>query len=225
MAVTNQHLVIAKKVLTALTWKRILILFLLLAAFLSATLGWTFRDQLFKGSSTVENRLSVNPGLVVSVNIKNEIDSIVRRSPIILGIKIVSINFQRNIRTDSYANFDHPVVSEVYTLSINNKVYETPLFTENKDTNKQVLRLISGEFLCIPFEQTTAYKLTPTLNSFVKYVCSSAIPPYHGDFSGFLTIYLGMEPTKDDKERLFLLSRDISLKIYEENKHGKDDNR
>lgn len=221
MFLTNTHIILAKKILSMMTWKRIFVIFILLITITMLIMTWTFRKEIFFKEEVI-NRLSTNVVMSVSPSIKNEIDDIVRKSVLINGIKIITINFQRNIRTDSYASFDNPVIQEVYNKGITSKVYETPLFSENKLSNKRLLRLISGEFICVPYKETLGYTSAPYLDGIITDVCATAIPPYQGDFSGILSIYLSAHPTKDDTERLFLLSRDISIKIYEENKYARE---
>lgn len=221
MAIKDRHLVYARKFLVALSWKRIFMIVILAAVGIGGILGWAFKEE---NAKTV-NRLSYNSSLVVSVSTKNEIDSIVKKSPIIVGMKVVTVNFQRNIRTDTYVFFDEPRLSDIYTNIMNNKVYDTPLFTENKINNRHILRLISGEFVCLPFKETSGYTIAPELSVAVTDVCATGIPPYHGDFSGLLTIYLTSHPSKDDIERFFLLSRDLSIKIYEDTKNAKNNHR
>jgi hypothetical protein len=215
MTITEQHLLFFKEFLSILTWKRVGILAVTVVIIIILSGVYAFRKELF--SHTTENRLSVNTTLTVSMSTRDEIDSVVRRSPLISGIRVTSINFQRNIKTDSYINFKSTLVAELYGKFVNNRVYEIPLFDDSKDRNRRIFKLIGGEFVCSPIKDTND---VPGLEAHITSVCEAAIPPYHGDFSGILTLYLLNTPTKNDTESLFLLSRDLAVKIYEENKYA-----
>ncbi len=101
---------------------------------------------------------------------------------------------------------------------MNNKVVETALFDENKVNNNRIIRLISGEFVCVPYRESSAYTYAPEAESIVSTVCATGIPPSYGEFTGILTIYLKDKPDKDFTEQLFLLSRSLSVRIFDDNK-------
>lgn len=223
MAVKNQHLILARKFLGALTWRKILSVFVLSFISIVIVFAWLYKKDTYPEVATIQR---YRPTMGVSLSIQNDIESIVKKSPIIVGIQIITINFQNNIQLESHSYFDDLTARKIHEEYLVNKVFDIPLFTDNKVTNRRFLRLIGGEFVCTSFKETAIYSSTPQLKSVVTDVCSMAIPPYHGDFSGIFNIYLSGHPTKDDTERLFLLSREFSLKIYEENKHAKkEDNR
>ncbi len=221
MAVKNQHLILARKFLSLLTWRKILSVFVILLVSAVIIFSWLYRSDVYTNVLVMSNE----PALRISLPVKNEIDSIVIKSPLIVSIQVITINFQYNIQIDSYTSIDDMKFRQIYDDYLKNKVFETPLFGDSKETNRRLLRLISGEFVCSPFKETIGYSRTPQLGSVVTDICSMAIPPYHGDFSGILNIYLSNHPTKDDTERLFLLSRDISIKVYEENKYARENKR
>ena len=110
----------------------------------------------------------------------------------------------------------------MYNKYLNSKIVDVPLFTEDKKDNNRLLRLINGEFICMPYKDSTAYKYVPEGEQLISTVCGIGIPPSYGEFSGILTIYLKDVPNSDLTEQLFLLSREISLRIYDDN--GTEDN-
>jgi hypothetical protein len=217
MAVKNLHLIIARKFLMFLTWKKILMVLGIAVVLAIIVSVWLVNRNIDTPISISKD----NHFLKVSSGIKNEIDTVVKKSPILVGIQVISINFQQNIRDDVYTSFDNGRALRIYEEYLANKAFNVPLFSDNKLTNRRLLRLISGEFVCTPFKETVVYYQAPKLADQITDVCSMAIPPYHGDFSGIFNVYLTSHPTKDDEELLFLLSRDFSFKIYEENKNAK----
>lgn len=193
-----------------------LLLKIIIAAIVSAScIIWFFGSSLDQPSRFPS---AVNV-LNLSTALKSEIDSTVRKNPVITAVQIVTIHFPQNVKVGTYMSVDNVQLQEVYDSYVRNKVFETPLFDADSAINQRTLKLINGEFLCSPFSESTAHKYAPAAGAYIKWVCALGIPPYHnGEFLGILTIYLKDIPTKEETESLFLYSRDLSIKIYEENK-------
>lgn len=216
MGIEDHHITAAKGVLSLLSWKRLIKVGVIAIIAIMLVLGWLARGIIFeKNPHPNFSKVSV---LKISPAVKTEIDDIVKKSDPIIGIQIVTINFQKNIRSETYMSVDSPAVQEIYNRFVNNKVVETALFDENKVNNNRIIRLINGEFVCVPYRDATAYKYAPDAEAFISTVCAIGIPPSYGEFSGILTIYLKDKPNKDLTEQLFLLSRTLSVRINDDNK-------
>lgn len=176
-------------------------------------LSFIWSDRIFApGTAEVSTKLSVAP------SIRNEIDLSVRKNDDIVGIQVVTINFQKNIRLETYMSIDDPILQSIYDKFVATSVIDTPLFDETELNNQRVLRLINGEFVCVPFEQTPAFKYGPAAKQYVKNVCAIGIPPYNlAEFSGILTIYLNKDIKDLNKEELFFFARNLSLSIAYDN--------
>lgn len=205
-----------KKVIELKTLWRISVIFLFIL-FFSLFFLYFLRD-----SYLPDNRArSVAKGtLNITESTGLYIDRTVNKDKNIVGIQIVTINFQMNTRTETYMSIDNSAVQEIYNRFINNKVIETPIFSTNKDDNSRILKLITGEFVCVPYEKSTAYRFAPEAKVFITTVCAIGIPPEHyGEFSGIVTIYLRETLSKEREEQLFLFARDLSVKLADENKN------
>jgi hypothetical protein len=164
--------------------------------------------------SNTEDRLDI---LEITVSVGNYIDSIVKKNQIIEAIQVVTINFQSNVRLDTSMNINDIMLQDIYNGFTNNKIVDTPVFTEEKENNQRILKLINGEFLCIPFRESSAYKYAPQAEQFVKHVCAIGIPPTPAGFSGILVLYLKTTPSADEKANLFFFARELSAIITEDN--------
>ncbi len=216
MGIEDHHISALRRVLSLLSWDRLFKVGVIAILAIILVLGWLARGVVFDQKPPPNfSKVSV---LKISQPIRNEIDDIVKKQDIILGIQVVTINFQKNIRTETLMSMDSPALQAIYNRFVNNKVVETALFDESKVNNNRIIRLINGEFVCVPYREATAYKYAPDAESLVSTVCAIGIPPSYGEFSGIITIYLKDKPNKDLTEQLFLLSRTLSIKIYEENK-------
>ncbi len=214
IAISDKHITAVKTILTFLNWRRlgkfaILALLSTLLVFL-----WLSRDSLFSAGF---NPTTTIPLLRISPGSKEVIETIVHKSDRIVAIQVITINFQKNIRVDTYSSIDDPRVESIYKEVNNNRIVEIPLFDDSKSNNNKVLRLINGEFVCMPYSEYIAYKYAPEIERYVGHVCSIGIPPGYGNFSGILTMYLKDTPNKEDTEQIFLLSRNLSFRIFNDN--------
>lgn len=163
---------------------------------------------------------SVNKLYIPDV-IRGDIENVVRKKENLVGLQIVTIHFQRNIRIETLMTISNETVQVIYDRYINSRVIETPFFNSDPENNTRMLRLINGEFVCVPYEKSIAYTIAPAALEYVKSVCAIGIPPHnHGEFTGIITLYLAAAPAPGEIETLFLFVRDLSVKIDSANKLG-----
>lgn len=156
--------------------------------------------------------------LRITTTVKTEIDDAVQKSKLITGIHIVSVDFKKNIRIETYMSIDNVVLQNMYTMFIQDQAVKTPFFNNDKENNARMIRLIQGDFVCVPYKNSTAYKYAPSAETYVKYVCGLGIPPQHyNNFSGILTLYLTEVPAQQQLDQLFIFTRSLSIKIIEDN--------
>ena len=153
--------------------------------------------------------------LTITDSIKKQISSIVKKSPDIVAVQVITLNFHKNIRVETYMNISNPIVQEAYDLYLKRKILEVPLFTVDKEKNNRIFSIINGEFTCTPYKESMAYKYAPQLDQVaITDVCSIGIPPYNNNISGLISVYLKYHPSVDEKQNIFLSMRDISNRIY-----------
>lgn len=156
--------------------------------------------------------------LYISKSTKEKIDNTVDRKEIIVGIQIVGVDYRRNIREEEYVSIGDSVVNGIYLAYKNNRIAETPLFTKEKIINDRIIRLLSGEFICVPFVDSLAYRYAPAAATVIDHICALGIPPRsYGDLKGMITIYMNKTPTLEEKSDMFNIARDLSNMISEEN--------
>lgn len=213
MPISDKHLTAAHTILTFLTWKRLCKLAALILSLSLLVLLWiVHRSETISYSPTTKVSL-----LYINPNLKNDIQNIVDKNDNIIGIQIITINFQKNIRVSTFSSIDNPKVEEIFNKLHNNQVIEFPLFNESTKNNTRILNLINGEFICVPFTDHIAYTYAPEAGKYIGHICSIGIPPSYGNFSGIVTIYLRSAPSRDDNEQMFSLARNISLRIFNDN--------
>ena len=170
---------------------------------------------LFSITKMKEKKTSI---LIISKEVRKRIDDTVDKKEMISGIQIVGVDYRRNIRVDEYVSIGDSVVNQIYLAYRNNRIAETPLFTKEKIINDRIIRLLSGEFVCVPFTDSLAYRYAPGAAAVIEYICALGIPPHsYGDLKGIITVYINKIPTEDERLEIFTIARDLSVTIGEEN--------
>lgn len=200
-----------------LSWKRLfVILTLVLFSVFLLLLTELAKDIFFKKDLPM-------PGdsvklLNISREVKKDLREFNSKFESVVGIQIVTLNFQRNIRVETYTDIDNPVVSEVYNSFISRRITDTPIFDNDSQNNSRMVKILNGEFNCVPYNKSKAYTYAPQLQNYISDVCALSIPPYNHEITGIMTVYFQTTPTPAEKEIVFLFLRNESQKIYEDSR-------
>lgn len=203
-----------RRFLDALSWKKIAQLAAFLFVIVSGWVTFEMREPIY--NFIVQSRIQKSqPSVLSSISKKTAsvIDSMVIQSPLIIGISIVNVDFQRNLRTIIYTSIDDNGLKAEY-----DKVYVStslPLFDTNVSNNKRLVGIINGEFICSPYADTVSAETAPATKKYIQTACISGIPPYYGAFSGIVNIYLTRQPTPEEVDQIRVLSRNISVLVYD----------
>ena len=213
MSISDFHIIITTKVIRFLSWKRIFLFFLVISGLCGCILFFQFSSfSLQKRIPTAGDKVKL---LIVNNNVKTKITNLVTtRSDLIAGVRILTLNFQRNIRIATFAEIENKDLLNIYNTHLNNRVYDVPIFSDSIADNNLILHIINGEFICIPFKGSLGYKRAPDASPYINSMCIIGIPPYNNDVSGLMTIYFSREPTPEERATIFLFMRDISMNIY-----------
>ena len=160
----------------------------------------------------------------VGIETQNEVQALVAGDRRIVGVSIMSADLRLNEAKTVYffgdsAELNNTKIRAEYSSS------RLPMFTGNEDNNKDIIKLINGEFTCVPFEKTLQAKIYPELSTVVRAMCMSSIPSYYGYFSGFVVAYIS-EPPSDERQlqyKLFIekLANDVYFRDVISSKQNK----
>lgn len=195
-----------------LSWKRLL----LISAIPLCILVYVslFLDVAHQG------RDSVNVAkLYVSSSTKDRLREANQHDDEIVAIQILTLNFEKNIRIGTYIDIETDTLNKLYKAYLKNRVYDVPVFTNDKETDSRMLSLLDGKFVCVPYPSSIAYRYVPEVEPYIKTVCAMAIPPSTIDTLGLFVIYLKTELSIGEGLILDNFSRDMATRIYEENEH------
>lgn len=89
-----------------------------------------------------------------------------------------------------------------------------PIFTGSESINSEAIKLINGEFHCVPFKQTVFSVISPELDDRITTVCKTSIPSYYGYFSGSIAFFLTYTPSPEKQSILKLQLEKFGNHIY-----------
>lgn len=205
------------ELLQTLSFSKIAQVFVLTLILVLAWFSWSYRTTLYS-NARVTAISDVNEPIIIETSLKSQkyIENILARSKdTIAGIQILNVNFTQNSRTTSYFGITDEKLKNAVDYYLARKVSSTPLFNSDVENNKRVVELINGNFICYNFNDTFAAIAYSGARGHISVICSTSIPPYYGQFSGYLNIYLKKPVSVAEVEFMKQLSKEISLMIYE----------
>ena len=88
------------------------------------------------------------------------------------------------------------------------------VFDYDAKNTTQMVAILSNEFKCDPYKDTIYFRYAPELENNLPTVCRLAIPPFVGQFVGFITVGMSKEMTKQELDSIRLEVSRIAVEIY-----------
>lgn len=215
MAKITDNLTTFQTFLNVLSWKKIVQLVVLLVVIGAAGAAYELRESIY--NYTNQTRLAKASPIVSKLSKQSqlELDEVEQKTDVIIAVQVMVVDFQKNSRTPIYTTTQSPGLLEMYTKYQKQAIADVPLFSDDTVNNNHYVQLINGEFICYPFNESTAYHLIPEMGKYIHSLCVIGIPPYYGGFSGAVVLYLNRQPTPDEISQLKNISVKLSTSIYE----------
>lgn len=196
----------------ALTWQRV-------GVFLVFTVVLVLMLVFYENRSIIITSLFSRPALEemqkpweLSENSKQELKKLTNQ-PLVAGVLVTEVNLKKNRRITKFWYVRDPVFRDTAA-----KIFATllpqPFFDSDHKNNAQMLDVLSNKFVCSKTTDTVFHRILPTMYQTMPVVCRLSVPPYVGDFAGFITIALIREPSYQETETLKIEISRISINMY-----------
>ena len=204
------------KLVKTITFKRVLLWTLAGTIGIIGFTAYEHRDELFSATSLrqVPTGNPVGHAFIVGQDTKDKIKALTKSDPSIVGIGVLSADIRLNVRRSIYFYSAADNQDDSDPLGRYAQIQRLPLFTKNEENNRQMVKLINGEFHCVPYTQTTLAKAAPNINQDVVTICRASLPPYYGFFSGFVSVMLRIDPDVETQIRLRTTIESLATEIY-----------
>lgn len=196
----------------ALTWKRAGLM-TLLGTFVVVLL------MAFENRSTLFDRIYQQPTIEqltypweITDNTKKDLMNLMVQN-LVGGVLVAEVNLKKNRRTVKFwaikdATFRESIAKIAATI------LPQALFDNDRKNNEQMIAVLNNQFRCTKTEDTTFARIFPGMEKKLPYICRLAVPPYVGEFAGFITIALTRAPTIGEVEALKIELTRISIELY-----------
>jgi hypothetical protein len=202
--------------ITWLTFRKVLLL--ALAVFVGLTLYTVYEQRarvvaLFVVETEV---LPVQTTFVVSSEMQDRIRALVTKNPLIKSVNVLVADIHLNRRTVVFRFSEDEAANAAFEKMVAEKGSTQPIFTSDAANNAQMVAVINGEFVCQAYKDTINAQLLPSLAATTPTICRISLPPYYGDFSGYLAISLTRVPAEFERlelqQTIKLLATDLFFK-------------
>lgn len=198
----------------ALTWKRVGLLSLLAACVISLLV-------VFENRTTLFNKI-VDPLPVEAMTIpwelsdasKGELLNLTHSQPILGGVVVMEVNLKKNRSTIKFWDVKDPALRAEATKIAATILPQAFFRSEDRKNNDQMLSVLNNQFSCVKVEDTTYVRFVPDSVKTLPYVCRLAVPPFAGQFAGFVALFLTRAPSPADVDSLKIELTRISIEMY-----------
>ena len=199
-------------IIDTLTFKRIALIALL------SVIGLVFY-VLYENRTAIVNMLVrpdsalENPNVtswVLSENSKASLQNLAKMA--VLFIAVTDADLKQNRRIVRYYYLDSAIKPGPEAL----KILTVPqaVFDYDPKNTAQMVAILGNEFRCDPFRDTIYFRYAPEFENRIPTICRLAIPPFVGQFVGFITVGTSKEMTKQELDSIRLEVSRIATEIY-----------
>lgn len=186
------------------------------AALLATVLFTVYENRKVIFDITTSAEPGINPiGIIFSIGpeTRRKIENFVKAEEHVIGFSVLTADLRLNRRTSIFFyGFDDG--KESPPQQPNSPFNRLPLFSSSEENNRQVVKLINGEFFCAPYSTSLLSITSPNLNPNARTLCRASLPPYYGNFVGFITVFLKNEPSVEEQVRLKSSIESMATEIY-----------
>lgn len=135
----------------------------------------------------------------------------------VVSFSVVSSNIRVNQSETVYFFSDNDLLTQLESDSRKNSGSIFPIFTSSETENTQMVAAINGEFACYKYEDTFRFRAVPDASNISPFICAISLPPYYGEFSGYLLFGLKSAPSQTEIDEFRLVGTRFSTEIYTKN--------
>lgn len=210
----RSFLIVFQKAVLWMNFRRLFLLFstsLVVIFSIALYEGRILFDEIFHGEAI--DSAPREPQLRLSQELQQMLSDTVSKSQYISGISVHTVNLKVNEQRVVFQYTDDPFISKSWEASTSPV---SVMFDADQVSNLQMITIINGEFICSKFTNTKLNRSTPELAPQVSTVCQLSIPPFYGNFGGFITFYLKTAPTIDVQHAVRIDAVKASNAVYRE---------
>lgn len=209
----DKILAVIDELIDTLTLKRVGLITLLIAIGLALFFVFENRNTLFtKVFEHVNETEHIVSSWGLSEISKESLVNFAKSAPVAY-INVIEVDLKKNRRVLRYRY----VVNETLRKNFEEKstnILPQAVFDHDAKNTQQMVAVLSNEFNCAKTTDTIYRRLFPDLINGIPTICRLAIPPFTGQFAGYLTIGLSREVSKNELDSIRLEVSRLAVEIY-----------
>lgn len=195
----------------ALTFRRVALLALLATITISMLAVFENRSAIFAAVyKTAEPATMVFWEL--SNESRNQLIGLTNNS-LVGSISLVDVDLKKNRRMTKFIHISDPAVAALATKALTNQLPQA-LFDYDAKNTSQMVAMLNNEFKCDPTADTLNARLFPALVPKYPVTCRIAVPPFFGEFAGYITVLLIRQPTANEFDSLKIEMNRLAIETY-----------
>ena len=208
----DKILTVLDELIDTLTFRRVLLVALLISMGLGLYIGFENRNALFDKVFSVEHESPTISAWELSDISKSGLIHFSNTAPI-LYLSVIEVDLKKNRRS---VKFRYSPIEKFrkFFESKSAGILPQAVFDSEAKNTQQMVAVLSNEFNCAESEDTIYQRLYPELASSAASICRIAVPPFAGQFAGYLAIALSREVTKTELDSIRLEAIRLAIDIY-----------
>ena len=202
-----------EEMIDALTFRRVALLALLATIVITLVAAFENRSAIF---ATVHQKTREQTSVtwVLSDESKNQMIALTAPEKSLVGIIFLSdVDLKKNRRTPKFLYIKDKDDS-AKILSVVSKLLPQALFDYDSKNTEQMVAMLNNEFMCVSTTETHLVRFFPDLSTKYPIACRMAVPPFLGEFAGYITACLTRKPTAAEYDALKIEMNRIAIETY-----------
>lgn len=212
MSIQDQTFSLLGKIIRVISLKNVIIWVLTAIVLVVGVTLLENRHTIYKRMTDGGDVIQTGSVLRVSETSQNHAKAVVENTEVVSAVVVWNADIRNNKRTPVFwFSSDMSLMKQLDAFYTARPHF--PLFGNDLANNENVISIINGDFACTPYARGNASSF-PGLAVRTPWVCRASLPPYYGQFSGYVTLSLSREPTADEVTALKGDTNGIATEIY-----------
>lgn len=214
LSILDRLLSLAEKIIRVISLKNVIIWFLTALFIIVGLTIFENRDTIVKTFMQKPATTQQANTFKVSPIVKERAKQFVDREDLVVAMTILTADIRFNRRIPVYWYSDDAFVLKQLDGIFSGRYGGVPLFTSDEFNNAAVVSAINAEFSCKPFGESGSGLLYPGLGTRMPVMCKTSVPPFYGQFAGYIVVALNRQPTELEIDFIKAETIDLSNEIY-----------
>lgn len=212
MSIQDQTFSLLGKIIRVISLKNVIIWVLTAIVIVVGVTLLENRHTIYKRMTDGGDVIQTGAVLRVSETSQNHAKAVVDNTEVVSAVVVWNADIRNNKRIPVFwFSNDMGLMKQLDTFYTARPHF--PLFGNDLANNENIISIINGDFACTPYARGNASSF-PSLAVRTPWVCRASLPPYYGQFSGYVTLSLSREPTADEVTALKGDTNGIATEIY-----------